>query len=415
MNPTPSTPSAIDRHRQAPPFSTADLEYVLPNELIAQEPAVQREDARLLVVDRAQGTLSDRAIRDLPDLLASNDLLVLNNTEVVPARFRCRRATGGAVNGLFIEDRGTGTWRVMLEGSRRLRVSERLAFVTGQGDRESFQFVGSEPRTSVRADSRMRGLPAHVDQVENAQDMPTLELVERLSEGQWIVRVGSDEPAFSLLKRFGQTPLPPYIKRRGADSAAADVTDRHRYQTIYAQVPGAVAAPTAGLHFTEALLERMRQRGVANACVTLHVGVGTFKPIATKQLADHVMHSEWFDLPNETARAVNACGERGGRVVAVGTTSLRVLESAARNNQSDGSAQENAPLRGYTGWTDLFVYPPYRFRIVDALLTNFHLPQSTLLALVMAFAGVDVTKQAYGHAIENAYRFYSYGDAMLIV
>ena len=357
------------------------LDYELPTGLVAQTPPAHRDDARLLVVDRVRATLCDRMIRDLPSLLSPGDLLVVNNTRVLPARFQCQRITGGAIRGLFVEDKGSGIWRVMLEGSRRLRVNERLVF--------------NEPRGTWQP--------------------ITMELVERLAEGHWLVSVDRRDSASAILDRVGHTPLPPYIARKKEEASQTICDDSERYQTVYARVPGAIAAPTAGLHFTDALLDSIRQRGIACAGVTLHVGVGTFKPIATERIADHVMHKEWFALPTSAAQAIVACRQRRGRVVAVGTTSLRVLESVARTSTPSSGDQEGAPVRASSGWTDLFVYPPYRVSAVDALLTNFHLPKSTLLALVMAFAGIDLTRKAYAHAIAAAYRFYSYGDAMLIL
>jgi len=233
-------------------------------------------------------------------------------------------------------------------------------------------------------------------------------LLEACGEGHWQVRVDCRDPADEVLERIGLTPLPPYIRRMSSD-ATIDATDRSRYQTVYARRPGAVAAPTAGLHLTESMLDRIRERGVEIAFVTLHVGPGTFKPIAADRLADHVMHEEKYELPEVTAQAAERCRGRGGRIVAVGTTTVRVLETAARNG--DDFARLSPGRRS----TDIFIYPPYSFRVVDALLTNFHLPRSTLLALVMAFAGAERMRRAYAYAVAQAYRFYSFGDAMLIV
>ena len=348
-----------------------ELDYTLPAELIAQNPPERREDARLLIVDRTSGPLHDAAMIDLPDLLRAGDLLVMNDTKVLPARFSARRATGGRVEGLFVEEDAPGRWRVMLKGSRRLHVEEELT-------------------TADRS--------AHT---------VTLRLTEFLEGGHWRVAVTPAEPAEVTLERIGNAPLPPYI-RRGGRQADVDQEDRKRYQTIYARVPGAIAAPTAGLHLTEALLERVRERGVDTGFVTLHVGVGTFKPIAVERLADHPMHAERYELPEPTAAAARLCRREGGRIVAVGTTTVRVLESAATGDPDE-------PVRVSGGSTDLFIRPPHTFRAVDVLLTNFHLPRSTLLALVMAFAGVDTIRRAYAHAVENRYRFYSFGDAMLIM
>ena len=353
-------------------FDVAELEYTLPEELIAQLPAPRREDARLLVLDRATNSLSDARIVDLPRMLKPGDLVVLNDTKVLPARFLARRQTGGVVRGLFIEEVGAGTWRVMLQGSRRLRVGETLS-------------VGSEAAQTI-----------------------SLQLTESFGQGHWAVTVDAPGSAVEILDRIGRAPLPPYIQRQSA-ADPRDNEDRARYQTVFAKRLGAIAAPTAGLHLTESLLEGIRARGVETAFVTLHVGLGTFKPIAADHLRDHVMHTEWYDLPERTADAVRACRQRGGRVVAVGTTSVRVLESAAIE------PAENRLVEARGGTTELFIFPPYEFRTVDGMLTNFHLPRSTLLALVMAMAGIDYTRGAYEHAVRERYRFYSYGDAMLIL
>ncbi len=353
----------------------------MPERLIAQSPPDRREDARLLVVDRSTDGLSDRGIVDLPGLLRGGDLLVLNDTKVLPARFTVRRKTGGMVGGLFLEEEQRGVWIVLFEKSGRLRTGETLGASGAAGT-----------------------IPIH--------------LLSRMEEGRWRVRVDAEGTAAEVLEGLGQTPLPPYIKRRAAERSTDEV-DRERYQTVYARSSGAVAAPTAGLHFTPRLLESLRESGVETAFVTLHVGPGTFRPVSVDDLSRHVMHSEWFNFPGETADAVNACRRRGGLVVAVGTTTVRVLETVAAAcpstpapaSQAEGHGVGLTPMRGETR---LLVYPPFEFRVVDALLTNFHLSRSTLLALVMAFAGMERTRRAYAHAIERHYRFYSYGDAMLI-
>ena len=351
-------------------FPIKELDYVLPAELIAQSPPANREDARLLVVDRGTEAIRDCCIVDLPELLRPGDLLVLNDTKVLSAKFSARRRSGGMVPGLFVEEVSPGQWRVLLEGSKRLRIGEILALDSPSGSPVSIKL-----------------LTKHIG-------------------GEWLVSVDATGTAEEILTRVGQTPLPPYI-RRGVGDRNADVMDRDRYQTVYAQRPGAVAAPTAGLHLTEPLLDQLRASGVDLACVTLHIGLGTFKPITVDDLSHHGMHAERYELPTATAEAVNECRGRGGRVVAVGTTSVRVLESSA-------ALCDSRTVRSGNGLTSLLIYPPYEFRVVDVLLTNFHLPKSTLLALVMAFAGVERTRRAYAHAIRQRYRFYSFGDAMLI-
>lgn len=350
-------------------FTIADLDFDLPEALIAQRPPPRREDARLMVLHRQRGHIEHATIPQLVERLRADDLLVLNDTKVLPARFVARRRTGGVVPGLFLEEVQTGRWRVLLQGAGRLRHRESMTINDASGEELSI---------TVR---------------------------EPVGPGEWIVEVDPPDTAESLLERFGQTPLPPYI-RRGKENGSSDGEDRARYQTVYARRSGAVAAPTAGLHLSSALLDTLRDRGVQTAFVTLHVGVGTFKPIAVDRPADHVMHDEWFELPQATAEAVRVCRERGGRVVAVGTTSSRVLESAVQPGTQGVAAQ--------SGRTRMFIYPPYRFAVVDALLTNFHLPRSTLLAMVMAFGGVDFVRAAYAQAVADRYRFYSYGDAMFL-
>jgi len=352
-------------------FPIEELDYALPAELIAQMPPARREDARLLVVDWAADTIGDRCIVDLPDLLRPGDLLVLNDSKVLPAKLTARRKTGGAVSGLFVEEEGPGRWRVLLEGSKRLRTGEVV----------TMESPGGPP--------------------------VSMELLTSHDGGEWSAQVSAAGTVEEILNRVGLTPLPPYI-RRGTHNWKADQLDRDRYQTVFAQRPGAVAAPTAGLHFTEALLDRLRAVGVDVAFVTLHVGLGTFKPIIADDLSKHVMHAERFDLSTATAEAVNACRGRGGRVVAVGTTTVRVLEASA-------ALCDSRTVHASSGSTALLIYPPYEFRVVDVLLTNFHLPKSTLLALVMAFAGVERVRLAYVHAIKQNYRFFSFGDAMLLL
>lgn len=373
------------------PFCLADLAYDLPADRIAQHPLPNREDSRMLIVDRKTGELHDALIVDLPNYLQADDLLVMNDTKVLPARLNLNRATGGRVGGLFLEELEPMIWRVMLEGSRRLKVSEKLS---------------------------------------DAQQTVSVELLAYEGEGVWRVEVvdqtgrnTGDIDLESTLERIGSTPLPPYI-RRSDSTSDDDALDRERYQTVYAKRVGAIAAPTAGLHLTGELLDKIKSLGVATAYVTLHVGAGTFKPISVDRLEDHPMHEEWYEIDEATASAVNHCrglggqgqGQGRGRVVAIGTTSIRVLESAAAKPLDNADKQTTLNhLQPKSGMTDLFIYPPYSFRVVDVLLTNFHLPNSTLLALVMALAGKDFVRRAYQHAIEKEYRFFSYGDAMLIV
>lgn len=344
-------------------------DYGLPRELIADRPAGRRDASRLLVVDRRRETVRHRMIRDLPEWLTPGDCLVLNDTKVIPARlFGRRTATGGQWEGLYLGSTNSGAWKLIGQCRGKLQPGEEITIV-----------------------------PAHApDSGEELQ----VRLLEPGPDGSWTALPRAAEGPLALLERFGTVPLPPYVRRKLATAA-----DWDRYQTAYARRPGAVAAPTAGLHFTPELLETCRQRGIQTACVTLHVGIGTFRPIGVEKLSEHRMHAEWCELPAETADVLNATRDQGGRIVAVGTTTVRTLESVARNG----------PLRAWRGETDLFIRPPYEFRAVDALLTNFHLPRSSLLVLVSALAGRDLVLRAYSEAIERRYRFYSYGDAMLIV
>jgi S-adenosylmethionine:tRNA ribosyltransferase-isomerase len=338
------------------------LDYSLPRHLIAQEPSPERDHARLLVVRRQEGTLAHHHFFDLPDLLRAGDLLVLNDTRVLFARLLGRRKrTGGKWEGLFLRALADGSWEMLGQTRGRLAPGEIIA-------------IDPEPLE--------------------------LRLLEKTSQGGWKVMPSEAGSPADLLRRHGHMPLPPYI-RKGLDQPS----DRDRYQTLFGRREGAVAAPTAGLHFTPRVFDGLKERGIDHAFATLHVGPGTFQSIQAKDIREHVMHSEWGELPEATVAAITSCRARGGRVVAVGTTSVRILESVA------GSG----PLRPWTGEATLFIYPPYTFRAIDALITNFHLPRTTLLLLVSAFAGVELIEKAYKTAIEKEYRFYSYGDAMLIL
>jgi S-adenosylmethionine:tRNA ribosyltransferase-isomerase len=327
----------------------SELDYDLPEALIAQTPAEPRDSSRLMVVDAARGTIEHRIFRELPTFLRPGDALVLNETKVLPARLKARKPTGGGIELLFLRDLGPGhgnAWEVLARPAKRLRPGLRLL----AGD-------------------------AKVD------------LVENLGEGRWSVSA-PDVPG--LLEEHGSMPLPPYIKATPEAEA--------RYQTVYAREPGSAAAPTAGFHFTDEVLDRARRAGAGISRVTLHVGTGTFLPVRTERLEDHQMHAERYSVPDEAARAV----EEADRVVAAGTTVARTLETWAGTGEASGESR-------------LFVYPGYRWRGVDALLTNFHLPRSTLLAMVMSFGGPDLVREAYRVAVEERYRFYSFGDAMLIL
>jgi S-adenosylmethionine:tRNA ribosyltransferase-isomerase len=335
----------------------SDFHYELPPELIASEPLAQRTASRMLIVDGATGSCRDGQFTDVQDLIQPGDLLVFNNTRVIPARLHGQKISGGKVE-------------VLVE--RVVDAHSVLAHIRAS--------------KSPKAGTRLR--------LENAIDAEVSGRQGDLFE----VRFLHPETVLELLERYGHVPLPPYIERQ--DTPA----DRERYQTVFAQKPGAVAAPTAGLHFDDALLSALRQKGVETAAVTLHVGAGTFQPVRVQDLSQHVMHAEYVEVSVQVCEAVAACRARGGRVVAVGTTSVRSLESAARSGV----------LAPFQGDTRLFITPGYQFKVVDAMITNFHLPESTLLMLVSAFAGYDTILNSYKHAVCRGYRFFSYGDAMFL-
>jgi S-adenosylmethionine:tRNA ribosyltransferase-isomerase len=340
-------------------------DYDLPEDRIAQHPLRNRADARLLIVDRAAQSIEHAHVRDLPELLSPGDALVLNDTRVIPARLVGHRTnTGGRWSGLFVASDEQGNWQVLC---------------TTRGKLQSGETVTLEDRLA-RDDVRLR-------------------MLARLERGLWAARPESREETLEILLRVGRVPLPHYIR----DGKMVEA-DREDYQTVFAVKPGAVAAPTAGLHFTRRLIDQLIQRGVEVCYVTLHVGLGTFRPIITDSLAKHRMHAEWSQLTQRTADRLAACRREGGRIVAVGTTVVRLLETAAPSGR----------IEPFSGLTDLFIRPPYQFKAVDVLMTNFHLPRTTLLVLVRTFGGDDLIMRAYREAIRQDYRFYSYGDAMLV-
>jgi S-adenosylmethionine:tRNA ribosyltransferase-isomerase len=338
----------------------SDFDFDLPEDRIARFPLADRGASRMLVVRRGGGEFRHSSVALLPDELSSQDLLVLNDSRVFPARLFGEAEGRPAVEALFVRPLGGGEWLLLLRPSRRMRPGQRVRFPAA-------------------------GLEGAI--------------VRAAGEGEWVVRFPEGASVAERLERFGEIPLPPYIGRPATEE------DRERYQTVYARETGSVAAPTAGLHFTEGLLAALERKGIAIARVTLHVGPGTFRPIRGETVAEHRMEPERFEVPAETAGAVRSARSRGARVVAVGTTVVRTLESAADGRE----------VRAGAGWTDLFLKPPDELRVVDALLTNFHLPRSTLFLLVSAFAGTDTMRAAYGTAIDAGYRFYSYGDCMLIL
>ena len=349
------------------------FDYDLPTELVAQQPLAERSASRMLVLHRDDGAIQHRRFTDLPEYLEAQDCAVINQTRVIPARLLGRRSTGGQVELLLIEPLGNGRWEVLARPAGRLSVGERIDF--------------------------------------SGEITATIE--EGLSQGRGVVSLECPGELMAALNRVGLTPLPPYIHRdqqppREASSQqqAQEAADRARYQTVYAQEPGAVAAPTAGLHFDEAMLERLAACDVGIARITLHVGLGTFRPVRVENIEEYQMDVERYQITAEAAQAINACRAEGGRILAVGTTVVRTLEAVA--DDSGGIAADS-------GETSLFIYPGYRFRAVDMLLTNFHLPCSTLLMLVSAFAGRERVLSAYQEAVARRYRFYSYGDCMLII
>jgi S-adenosylmethionine:tRNA ribosyltransferase-isomerase len=351
------------RYNSPAPMRTDDLDFHLPPELIAQTPTADRAASRLLRYRRDDRSITHRTFAELPSLLRRGDLLVFNDAQVVPARFMLRKVTGGLVEGLFLSEERPGVWRALLKN-------------VGRGD--------SVMRFDDAADVKAR-------------------VVERLDAGEVRLSVEANEPALLLLSRVGRMPLPPYIRReKGHD--ARDDADRERYQTVYAKTPGAVAAPTAGLHFTDALMRQLEAAGVERTFVTLHVGIGTFRPVTADTLEGHDMHSEAYTISPESADALNRAKSERRRIIAVGTTSARVLESQPADE----------PFAARTAETAIFIYPPYTWRHVDALVTNFHLPRSTLIALVGALVGLDEQRRIYAEAIAQRYRFFSYGDAMFV-
>jgi len=342
-----------------------DFDYDLPEELIAQTPLLERTSSRLMTVSKTTGELAHGHFEQLIDYLQAGDLLVMNDTRVIPARlFGLKKDSGAKVELLLLKPLGEDRWEALVRPGKRVKVGAEL-------------FFGDE------------GILTAV--VEEEGEM-----------GARVIRFRYEGIFQELLDRLGQMPLPPYIKER--------LDDKERYQTVYAKHEGSAAAPTAGLHFTQPFLERIAAKGVEIAYVTLHVGLGTFRPVAVEDVETHHMHAEYYELGEETANAINAARERGGRVVAVGTTSARTLETAAQSMAQSGSGRVSAS----SGWTDIFIYPGYTFRLVDALLTNFHLPKSTLLMLVSALAGRENMLHAYETAVAERYRFFSFGDAMFI-
>ena len=338
-----------------------DFDYTLPAGLIAQEPAARRDQSRLMVLSAGTDSLCHRKFSDLPEFLDSNDLLVVNDTKVFPARLIGKKErSGGEVELFLLRSRKNGTWEALSRPARRLKKGTVVIFGDGL----------------IRA-----------------------EILEKGEKGRVQINLESEIPLKDAIDKAGKTPLPPYIKREPVEN------DRERYQTVYAKERGSVAAPTAGLHFSPGVLNKLASSGIARASVTLHVGLGTFRPLSDEEAHQSRLHSEYCIVPASTVRMVKACREKGGRVFTVGTTTARALETASAQGE----------ISPFEGWTDIFIKPPYSFRSVDCLLTNFHLPRSSLLLLVCAFAGKERILTAYSEAVKERYRFYSYGDAMLLI
>ena len=349
----------------------SDFYYDLPQELIAQHPVERRDASRLLRLDRRTGALDHRHFYELPDLLREGDLLVMNDSRVLPARIFGTRPGGGVNEFLLLRQISPNVWETITRPGKRAKAGSRFVFGGASGE-----------------DAMMQG-----------------EVIEVKDDGNRVVRFECADEFFSVLDRIGQMPLPPYITEK--------LEDAERYQTVYSRELGSAAAPTAGLHFTDELIDRLDGMGIKHTFLTLHVGLGTFRPVKEDNITDHKMHSEHYDLPQDAVNLINRTKAEGGRVISVGTTSCRTLEAAAR--QQGYSAGSGSLLKPCEGWTDIFIYPGYEFRVIDGLITNFHLPESTLIMLVCAFAGYDHTMAAYREAVKERYRFFSFGDAMLIL
>jgi S-adenosylmethionine:tRNA ribosyltransferase-isomerase len=334
--------------------------YDLPEELIAQDPIENREESRLLVLNKDHKAINHKSFKDIVEILDDGDCLVLNDTRVIPARlFGIKEKTGGRMEFVLLKNIGQDLWETLVRPGRRAKIGARFVF----GDNDL-----------------------------------VAEVIEEVEDGNRIIRFEYDGVFETILDRIGIMPLPPYIKK--------ELKDKERYQTVYAKNNGSAAAPTAGLHFTNELLEKLKAKGVKLAYVTLHVGLGTFRPVKVSTIEEHTMHAEFYDISRETCDIINQAKEQGKRLIAVGTTACRVLETVSNSN---------GIVNPTNGWTDIFIYPGYEFKIIDGLITNFHLPESTLLMLISALAGREVIMKAYSEAIKESYRFFSFGDAMLII
>lgn len=343
----------------------SDYNYGLPRELIAQQPLQNREDARLLILHRSTGKIEHRTFHEITEYLYPGDLLVLNNTKVIPASVTGKRISGASLELLLTEQTGENQWKALIKSNARLKTGEEI-------------YIGN--------------------------NIISAKLINKAEDGSWLITFDKNYDIKDILDRIGKMPLPPYIKRNNNKESLYPF-DKERYQTVFAQKEGAIAAPTAGLHFSKNTLEKIKEHGTEIGFVTLHTGMGTFLPIKTDDIQKHHMHKEYYECPREIIQKIEKTKEHKNRVIAVGSTSCRVLESVAMNNQ----------ILQTSGWTNLFIYPPYNFKYVDVLVTNFHLPKTTLLVLVCAFAGRENILNAYEIAKNKGYRFFSYGDCMMII
>jgi len=347
-------------------YKISHYDYTVPKHLIAQYPTAKRDESRLLVLHRRSSKIEHRKFYDIIEYLNCGDVLVLNDTKVAPARIIGSRTTGGRAEGLIIKEIKENTWEVLLRSNHRLKEKECLYF----------------------GNNTIKGM-----------------LICQNNTGSWTVRFEDGKKFIEMLKNYGRMPLPPYIKRNPEDKSPG-IYDKDRYQTIYAKKMGAIAAPTAGLHFTKNILQKITDKGIKVAYITLHVGLGTFKTIKEEDFRQHAIHKEFYNIPEEAIETINKAKSLGKRIIATGTTTCRVLETLAKNHTTTKES---------SGWTNLFIYPPYKFKLTDSLITNFHLQRSTLILLVSAFAGGENIATSYEEAISLGYRFYSYGDCMLIL
>lgn len=346
-------------------YKISHYDYIIPKHLIAQHPTAKRDESRLLVLHRKSAKIEHRKFYDIIEYLNCGDVLVLNDTKVVPARIIGFRTTGGRVEGLIIKEINYNTWEILLQSNHRLKENESLYF----------------------GNNTVKG-----------------KLICQNGTGSWTIKFEDREKFIEMLENSGRMPLPPYIKRNPEDKSSG-IHDEERYQTVYAKKMGAIAAPTAGLHFTKSILQELTNKGIKIVYITLHVGLGTFKTIKVEDFRQHTIHKEFYNIPEAAIDTINKAKSLGKRIIATGTTACRVLETLARNHTTTKNS----------GWTDLFIYPPYKFKLTDSLITNFHLQRSTLILLVSAFAGGENIASSYEEAISLGYRFYSYGDCMLIL